>query len=73
MAVDRQKIVARNEYRIQEVCSILGIERHTLLRYTTQNRIKCCFRQVSEHKCIKFYRGADIIAFLDQSELKLHC
>ena len=48
------------KYSIKGTCSILGIHRNTLRRYTEQGLIKCSYRVSSKRK---FYYGHEIVRF----------
>jgi len=54
------KVVLADRYSIEETCSILGIHRHTLRRYTNKGMIRCGFHRYNGRK---FYLGSEVLRF----------
>lgn len=70
--IDRSLVKPMKEYTCKEVCELFkGIDRHTLLRYTRDGKIKCRYRQVSKLRTVKYYLGTDILDYIDRTEIKL--
>lgn len=47
-------------YSVTETCSVLGIHRNSLRKYTDMGLIKCGFRKLTARK---FYAGREILRF----------
>jgi len=54
------KVNDTGRYSVMQTCSMLGIHRNTLQKYTEQGLIKCGFRRASFKK---FYTGREIMRF----------
>lgn len=57
MTSEEPKVSAEGRYSVGQTCTLLGIHRNTLRRYTEEGRIKCGFRRMDARK---FYTGREI-------------
>lgn len=56
------EIIPTRRYTISEVCSMLGIHRNSLRRYTNDGDIKCIFRKAGS-RMKPLYEGKEILKF----------
>lgn len=59
MIAGEPKVTETGRYNVTETCTLLGIHRNTLRRYTEQGHIKCGMRRTGR----KFYPGREILKF----------
>ena len=60
MVTIEPRISMAGRYTIDETCTLLGIHRHTLRRYTEKGKIRCGVRRSTSRK---FYLGSEILRF----------
>ena len=60
MVIVAPNVSPAGKYSIGETCKLLGIDRHTLLKYTNIGRIKCQHNTVNYRK---YYTGYEILRF----------
>lgn len=60
MVSNEPKVCANGRYSIDETCSLLGLHRNTLRRYTAKGQIRFGIRRVNARK---FYLGSEILRF----------
>lgn len=60
MTVTEPAVIASGRYPVGEASKILGIDRKTLYRHTTEGLIKCGFRRANRRR---FYTGSEILRY----------
>lgn len=60
MTVTEPTVIASGRYPVGEASKILGIDRKTLYRHTTDGLIKCGFRRANRRR---FYTGSEILRY----------
>lgn len=60
MVHDEPNVILTSRYDTKEACTLLGITRKTLLRYTKYGTIKCGYRKATMKR---FYTGLAILKF----------
>ena len=60
MTSEEPKVSQTGRYSTNETCTILGIHRATLHRYTMGSKIRCGFRKANRRR---FYLGSEIMRF----------
>jgi predicted site-specific integrase-resolvase len=60
MVNNEPRVGKTSRYTIDETCSLLGINRHTLRRYTKAGKIRCGYWLSTSRK---FYYGSEILRF----------
>ena len=56
----RPAVESDSRYTVTQTCSILGIHRNSLRKYTDAGLINCIFNEISARK---LYLGSEIIRF----------
>ena len=54
------QVQADGRYTVSQTCTVLGIHRKTLSKYTEAGLIKCGYRRETARK---FYKGSEIVRF----------
>lgn len=60
MNFEEPKVSPKSRYDTNATCTLLGVSRKTLRKYTVAGLIKCGLRQCNGRK---FYEGSDILKF----------
>lgn len=60
MTFDEPHVSPNSRYDMNATCSLLGISRKTLLKYTVAGLIQCGLRECNGRR---FYKGSDIVKF----------